>query len=112
MGVSEEEEEDGDWQSVGQETHVGEHPLRQAGEPHDHAGRQGEPLVVGDVVVLSPSHCGADVDVEGGGDEDRGGEAEEEQKGEVVHDKLIWLYCASWLDILQKQKVLDLAIQN
>ena len=30
-----------------------------------------------------------DVHVEGGGDEDRGGEAEEEQKGEVVHDELI-----------------------
>ena len=53
-----------------------------------------------------------DVHVEGGGDEDRGGEAEEEQKGEVVHDELIWLYCASWLDILQKQKALDLAMQN
>ena len=71
MSVTQQEEEHGHGQSVWEETHLGEHSLSEAGQPHDHTGGQCQPLVVGDVGVDGPSHRRADVDVEGGGDEDR-----------------------------------------
>ena len=33
------------------------------------------------------THSTGDVDIETGGDEDRGGEGEQEEEGEVVHDE-------------------------
>ena len=41
------------------------------------------------------THSTGDVDIETGGDEDRGGEGEQEEEGEVVHDEarddfLLW----------------------
>ena len=88
MSVTQQKEEDGHRQPIRQETHLGEHSLSEAGQPHDHTGGQCQPLVVGDVGVDGPSHRRADVDVEGGGDEDRGGETQQEQQGEVVHHEL------------------------
>ena len=88
MSVTQQKEKHRHGQPIRQETHLGEHPLRETGQPHEDTGGQGEPLVVGDVGVDSPPHCRADVDVEGGGDEDRGGETEEEEQGEVVHHEL------------------------
>ena len=74
MSVTQKKEEDRHGQPVRQQSHLGEHPLGEAGQPHEDTGGQGEPLVVGDVGVDRPSHRRADVDIEGGGDEDRGGE--------------------------------------
>ena len=88
MSVAQQEEEDRDGEVVSEEPHLGQHSLRQAGQPHHHAGRQCEPLVVGDVVVLSPSHGRADVHVEGGRDQDGRCEAQEEEEGEVIHHEL------------------------
>ena len=56
VGVAEQEEEDGDGEPVRDDAPLGQHPLQQAGAPHHHAGRQGQPLVVGDVVEVAPAH--------------------------------------------------------
>ena len=56
VGVSEQEEEDGDGEPVRDDAPLGQHPLQQARAPHHHAGRQGQPLVVGDVVEVAPAH--------------------------------------------------------
>ena len=86
VGVAEEEEEDGDGEPVGDHAPLGHHPLQETGTPHHNARRQGQPLVVGDVVIGGGPHGRADVHVQGGRDEDGRGEAEEEEQGEVVHD--------------------------
>ena len=39
------------------------------------------------VVMMMFTHSTGNVDIETGGDEDRGGEGKQEEEGEVVHDE-------------------------
>ena len=61
-----------------------EEQLNEAGPPHDNTGGQGQPLVVGDGLVLCVPHCQRDEDVQGDGDQDWGQEADQEQEKEIV----------------------------
>lgn len=65
-----------------------EKPLNQKRPPHDHTGTKRQPLMVADYLVRSSFHSTGDVDVETGGDEHRGGEGQQEEQGEVVHNEI------------------------
>ena len=44
-------------------------------------------MIVVVVVMMTFTHSTGNVDIETGGDEDRGGEGKQEEEGEVVHDE-------------------------
>ena len=63
--------------------------LYEAGTPHDHAGGQCQPLVVGDGLVRGVPHGQRDEEVEGDRDQDWGQEANQEQEKEIIFQKIL-----------------------
>ena len=63
--------------------------LNERGAPHEDTSCQGEPLVVGDGLMLGVPHRQGDEEVEGDGDEDWGQETDQEQEEEIIADKLL-----------------------